>query len=65
MAKSLRGVTSDQPALLPVDMNEWLPATDLVRFVVAAVAQLDSWELEKQYALGGHCTIAGFRAVWG
>jgi transposase len=39
MAKGYRAVVRDQPALLPVDMREWLPADHPVYLVIRAVGR--------------------------
>ncbi len=44
----------DQPLLMPVDMREWLPESDLVFVVLDAVATLDLGEFRRRYRADGH-----------
>jgi len=46
-------VVRDQPWLLPLDMNDWVPDDDVGRFIVEVVSRLDLSELEASYVLGG------------
>ncbi|MFH5232921.1 transposase [Antrihabitans spumae] len=53
VAKGYRPVDRDQLFLQPPDMREWLPATDPVWLVIAAVAQLDTTAIHRTRRTGG------------
>jgi transposase len=44
----------DQPMLMPVDMQDWLPEDDLVFVVLDAVATLDLGAFRRSYRADGH-----------
>jgi hypothetical protein len=42
MATRIVNVDRDTPMLLPPDLREWVPAEDMVHFVIEAVAGMHS-----------------------
>ena len=52
MAHHFREAERRQKALLPADMNEWLPDNDIVHLIVEAVDMMDLSKFEAGYKLG-------------
>ena len=52
MAHHFREPERRQPLLLPADMMDWLPESDIVHLIVDAVAMMDLRTFEAGYKLG-------------
>jgi len=59
MARSYRAVQRDQPFLLPPDVRDWLPADQVVWFLLETVEALDASAFHARRRLGGAGT-AGY-----
>jgi len=53
MATFFRKPDRRQRLLLPIDMLEWLPETDLVHLVLDAIGEMDLTVFEASYRTGG------------